>query len=93
MTELVVTLLKLRVRDPNWDALHFLEHTLVDAAFEIILERVGMGTKGSDPELPPDPRSHAANGIVQSAVGMGVRLGMPGSVADKRVILSPAIRR
>ena len=49
MTELIVALLKLCVWDPNRDALYFLEHTFVDATFEIILERVGMGAEGSNP--------------------------------------------
>ena len=38
MTKLVIALLKLCVRDPNRDALYFLEHTLVDATFEVVLE-------------------------------------------------------
>ena len=64
MTELVVALLKLRIRDPNRDTLHFFEHTLVDATLEIILERIGVSTKSSNPESTPDPRPHTANGVV-----------------------------
>ena len=66
MTELIVALLEFCIWDPNRDTLYFLKHTLVDAAFEIVLERVGVGAKSSNPEFTLDPRSHAANGIAQS---------------------------
>ena len=78
MTELIVALLELCVWDPNWDALYFLEHALVNATFEIILERVGVGAKSSNPEPTLDPRSHTTNGIVQSTVGVQIRFSMPG---------------
>ena len=82
MTEFVVALLKFRIRDPDRDALYFLKHTLVDAPFEIILERVGVGTKSSNPESTLDSRSHATHGIVQSTVGVWVRFGMPSKMTD-----------
>lgn len=53
VAEFIITLLKLRVWDPNRDTLHFLKHTFVDAAFEIIFEQVGMGTESSNPEFAP----------------------------------------
>ena len=55
MAELVVALFELCVWDPNRDALYFLEHPLVDTTFEVILERIGVGAKSSNPESAPDP--------------------------------------
>ena len=72
MTEFIVALLKLRIWDPNWNALYFLEHTFVDAAFEVILEGICVGTKSSNPEFPPDPRSQTANGVVQPTIGVQI---------------------
>lgn len=77
MAEFIVALLKLCVRDPNWDALYFLKHSFVDVTFEIVLERVGAGSKGSNPEFAPNPRSYTPDGVVQSTIRLWVRLGMP----------------
>ena len=93
MTEFVVAFLKLCIWDPNWDTLHSIEHTLVDATFEVILERVGVGAEGSNPKFTPDPRSHAEDGIVQSTVGVGVWFDMPSGLRDKVVGICVAIRR
>ena len=82
MTELIVALLEFCIWDPNWDALHFLKHTLVDAAFDIVLERVGAGAKSSNPEFTLDPRSHATNSVVQSNVGVRVRFSVPSGLRD-----------
>ena len=92
MTELVVAFLKLRIWDPNWNTLYSIEHTLIDATFEVILERVGVGTKGSNPEFALDPRSQAADGIVQSTVGVGVWFNMPSGLRDQIITICVAIR-
>jgi hypothetical protein len=91
MTELIVAFLKLCVWDPNWDALYFLEHTLVDTTFEIVLERVGVSAESSNPEFPLDPGSHAEHGIVQSTVGVGVRLRMPSRLGDQGITICSTI--
>jgi hypothetical protein len=91
VTELIVALLELCIWDSNWDALYFLKHTLVDAAFEIVLVRVGVGTKSSNPEFTLDPRSHAANGIVQSTVGVRIRFSMPSGLSDEGIVIYMAL--
>ena len=91
MTELIVTLLEFCIWDPNRDALYFLKHTLVDAAFEIVLERVGVGTKSSNPEFTLDPRSHATNGIVQSTVSVRISFSMPSDLSDQGIIICVAV--
>jgi hypothetical protein len=93
MTELIVAFLKFCVWDPYWDALCFLEHTLVDVTLEIILERVGMAAESSNPEFPPNFRSHTENSIIQATIGLWVRFSVPSSVADKGVSGCSAIRR
>ena len=82
MTELIVALFELCIWDPNRDALYLLKHALVDAAFEIILERVGVGAKSSNPEFTLDPRSYATNSIVQSNVGVWIRFRVPSGLTD-----------
>lgn len=93
MTELIIAFLKLCVWDPNRHALNFLEHTLVDATFEIILESVGMCAKSSNPEFPPDPRSQADDSIVQPAIGVWVVLSVPSGVAYQGVAVCSASRQ
>lgn len=85
MTELIVALLELCIRDPNRDALCLLKHSFVDVTFEIVFERIGVGTKSSDPEFTSNPRSHTANGVVQSTIGVRVRFSMPGRVTDQGI--------
>ena len=92
MTELVVAFFKLRIRDPNRDTLYSIEHTLVNATFEVILERVGVGAEGSNPKFTLDPRSQAADGIVQSTVGVRVWFNMPSGLRDKIITVCVAIR-
>jgi len=92
MTEFVVAFLKLCIWDPNWDTLHSIEHTLVDATFEVILERVGVGAEGSNPEFTFDPRSQATDGIVQSTVGVGVWFNMPSRLRDEVIAICVPIR-
>lgn len=91
MAELIVTLFELCIWDPNRDALYFLKHTLVNVTFEIVLERVGVGAKGSNPESALDPRSYAKNGVVQPAVGVRVRFSMPSGLSDQRFIFCSAM--
>ena len=93
MTELVVAFLKLRIWDPNWDTLYSIEHALVDATLEVILERVGAGAEGSNPEFTLDPRSQATNGIVQSTVGVEVWFNMPSGLRDEVIAVCVAICR
>ena len=93
MAELIVALLKLCVRDPDWDTLYFLKHSLVDATFEIVFERVGVGTKSSNPEFAPNPRSYTSNGVVQSTIRVRVRFGMPCGVTNQGIILCSAVCR
>ena len=93
MTELVIALLEFCIWDPNRDALYFLEHTLVDAPLEIVLERVGVGTQSPNPESTLDPRSHAPNGIVQSTVGVRIRFGMPSEMTDQGIAFCSPICR
>lgn len=91
MTELIVALLKLRVWDPNRDALYFLEHTSVDTTFEVVLERVGVGSESSNPEFAPNSRSYTANGVVQSTVGVRIGLSMPSRLSDQGVTVSLSV--
>ena len=91
MTELIVALFELCVWDPNRDALCLLKHPFVDATFEIIFERIGVATKGSDPEFTPNPRSHTANGVVQSTIGVRVRFSMPSWVTGQRITFCPTV--
>jgi len=92
MTKLVIAFLELCIWDPNGDTLYSIKHTFVDAAFEVILERVGVGAEGSNPKLTLDPRPQATDGIVQSTVGVGVWLNMPSGLRDEVITFCVTIR-
>jgi hypothetical protein len=77
MAELVVVLGELPIGDPHRNTLIFRAHLAIDLLASDIIEPVRRCSECADQQLLLEPVFHALDGVVQTTVGVRVRLDVP----------------
>lgn len=77
MTELVIALRELSVRDPHRQRVRLNAHPCIDSLSKWRAELVCRRAKNADPELAAQPVGDAVDCVAQTSVAVVVRLDVP----------------
>jgi len=74
MTEIVVRLSKLGVRDPNRIAIVFFDHALLDVLAERLAKVIRIRAEGPDPAFALEASLERVYSVGETTIAMGIRL-------------------
>lgn len=77
MTKLVIAALEFAIRNPDGNASRHFSHLLIDTFAHLGTEAIRAAAKSANPEFLRESASNAIDGILETAVAVGIGSNVP----------------